>query len=51
MCSAFEERRAEEDLGVPGEGKSGPSQTAATRNDLLSVTGVRAEEMTKSRKI
>ena len=35
IISALAERRAEEDLSVPGEGKSRPSQTAATSNDLL----------------
>ena len=34
MCSAYEEQRAEEDLGVPVEGKSRQSQTASTRIDL-----------------
>jgi hypothetical protein len=27
MCSAWEESRAEEDLGVPGEGKKIPAVT------------------------
>ena len=33
MGGAWEERRAEGGLGVPGEGKSRYSQTAAIRND------------------
>jgi len=55
MCSAWAARRAEEDLSAPGEGKENPSRLRQLLKEMISswlgVTGVRAEEMTKSRKI